>query len=130
MKGPMLDEIRDTPDGISGVVHEWPLRLWAIDFRHGVVASNIPVCLLNCSFQMFDLNVFQRPHGINGACASLVSAHLSKVVLTLVALRCSQPHSILKRNLTDRHSFYVWEGFPGEVTENMARRHLEEHTKA
>lgn len=130
MDGPTLDEIRDTPDGSDGVVHELPLRLWAIDFRHGVVVLNISVCLLNCPCQMFDLNVFQRPHGINGACAGLVSAHLSKVVLTLVALRRSQPHSILKRNLTDRHSFYVWKGLPSEVTENMARWHLEEHAKA
>jgi hypothetical protein len=28
------------------------------------------------------------------------------------------------------HSFQVWEGFPCEVSENMARRHLEKQAKA
>jgi len=35
MEGPTPDEIRDIPDGI----HELPLRLWAIEFRHGLVAG-------------------------------------------------------------------------------------------
>jgi hypothetical protein len=59
-----------------------------------------------------------------------LNVRIFKVVLALVALRCSQPHGIPKRNLAGRRSFYVWEGFPCEVTENMAWWHLEKQAKA